>query len=496
LNEASSPVSVGQIIDGKFRLERVIGSGGMGVVVAATHLKLGKTVALKFLLPEACENREAVNRFLREGQALARITSAHVARVMDVGTLAGGEPYIVMEYLEGSDLGALIKRRGRLPVSEATAFLLQACEAIAEAHANGIIHRDLKPSNLFLTRAADGSPLVKVLDFGISKAVVPEPPANLAAHTTTATATTAPAARDTNTGALVGSPLYMSPEQIRNARRVDERTDIWSLGVILFELVTGRPPFEGETVSGTLAAVCADPPKSLRTVGVELPRELEAPILRCLEKAPERRYDSVAALAWALLPFAPEGSRESVERIARVLGTEPEPADTSPSAEPHGSASGRTLRTWEGDTMPMSKRSSPKRLVALVGGVAALCSLGAFALFAGNGGRREPAPEPSTARMVSAAVPVAVERARGPSAPSTMPSDTANSGPPPVSAEAELPGGPQPPSTNGSAEPRTEPSAKAAPRRDRPRPSPTPGGKPPSPASPPDKTHDGTEDRK
>src|SRR6266542_4042743 len=168
----SAPVSEGDLLAGKYRVERVLGGGGMGVVVAAHHLQLARRVALKFLLPEACSQPGSVERFLREARSAAQIGSEHVARVSDVGTLETGAPYMVMEYLKGDDLSQVLKTRGRLPLQEALDYVLQACEAVAEAHAIGIVHRDLKPANLFLTQRADGSPLVKVLDFGISKATV------------------------------------------------------------------------------------------------------------------------------------------------------------------------------------------------------------------------------------------------------------------------------------------------------------------------------------
>ncbi|HEY3500068.1 MAG TPA: serine/threonine-protein kinase, partial [Polyangiaceae bacterium] len=214
----------GQVLAGKYAVERVLGRGGMGVVVAAQHLQLFHHVAIKLMLPEVAANSEAVLRFVREARAVTRIKSEHVVRVSDVGTLDSGEPFMVMEYLEGADLGALLLQRGPLPIAEAAEYVLQACDAIAEAHALGIIHRDLKPPNLYLSRRADGSPVVKVLDFGISKAQ------------------TAAGDAMTRTSALMGSPLYMSPEQMTSSRDVDPRSDIWSLGIILYKLVSGRLP--------------------------------------------------------------------------------------------------------------------------------------------------------------------------------------------------------------------------------------------------------------
>ena len=209
-------IEPGQILAGKFQIERVLGRGGMGVVVAAQHLQLGQLVALKFLLPEALRNPEVTERFLREARAAVRLKSEHVGRVIDVGTLDDGAPYLVMEYLEGQDLDSFREEHERLPVAQVVSFVLQASEAIAEAHSIGIIHRDLKPANLFLTVRADGSPTVKVLDFGIAKATEGSEDFSL-----------------TKTATVMGSPAYMSPEQLRSARDVDARSDIWAIGVIL-----------------------------------------------------------------------------------------------------------------------------------------------------------------------------------------------------------------------------------------------------------------------
>jgi eukaryotic-like serine/threonine-protein kinase len=408
VKDSSPPVRVGDVVDGKYRVERVVGSGGMGVVVAAEHLKLGRIVALKFLLKSACENREAVTRFLREGQALASITSAHVARVMDVGTLEQGEPYLVMEYLEGADFGAVLKRDGPFPVQTAVRYVLQVCEAVAEAHARGIIHRDLKPSNLFLTLGADRVPYVKVLDFGISKAVVQQSGAT--AEDMGPDAVTAPPAYVTNTGALVGSPLYMSPEQIRNARRVDERTDIWAIGVILYELICGTPPFEGETLAGTLAAVSADAPKLMLPLRDDVPVELERVIFCCLEKSPDKRFTSIAKLARALEPFAPADARSSVERISRLLGVHASAAGGQGTASATADESAPTVPSWEGNTVPQGVRSPIFRRrawVALLLG--ALVAVGAWVV---SGGAVQPPTSPSTSATLGAA-PIAVSPSAG-----------------------------------------------------------------------------------
>src|SRR5580700_4611207 len=225
------PIAVGQVLAGKYRVERVLGRGGMGMVVAAEHLHLRQKVAIKFLLPDATD--EVVARFLREARSAARIRSEHVARVLDVAELPDGAPYMVMEYLDGSDLSRVLRKRGPLPIEDAVDYVLQAGEAIAEAHMAGIVHRDLKPANLFLTTAADGSATVKVLDFGISK------------DSNETNADEAMAL--TRTTAVLGSPYYMAPEQMRSTRGVDARADIWSLGIILYQLLTKSVPFKSES---------------------------------------------------------------------------------------------------------------------------------------------------------------------------------------------------------------------------------------------------------
>lgn len=316
----TSPVQPGNVLAGKYRVERVLGAGGMGVVVQATHLDLDERVALKFLLPEALRVPEATARFVREARAAVKIKSEHVARVIDVGRLENDAPYMVMEFLEGSDLSALIER-GPVPVEDAVDYVIQACDAIAEAHAAGIVHRDLKPSNLFLSRRTDGSSLIKVLDFGISKVAA----ADLSD------------AGLTQTSALLGSPYYMSPEQTRSPRGVDHRSDVWSLGVILYELLAGAPPFVGEALPDVLAAILREPPQPLRDKRPEVPEELEQVILRALVKERESRYQSVGELAAALAPFAPRRSRHLVERVFKLSGVHapvPSSAPMVPSAGP------------------------------------------------------------------------------------------------------------------------------------------------------------------
>lgn len=295
--------SIGTVVAGKYRVESLIATGGMGTLVLAEHLLLGQKVAIKFVLA-AEERREAVARFVREAQATGTLHGEHIVRVMDVGTLDDGSPFMVMEYLRGADLRDELSRRGPLPISEAVEYVLQACEALAEAHAHGIVHRDVKPSNLFLTRRPDGTPCVKVLDFGISKLVIPKGHLQDPALT--------------STRAVLGSPQYMSPEQVRNARNVDARCDIWGLGVTLYELLVDAMPFEGDTVPALSATIVADPPIPVRQVRPEVPEQLDAVILRCLEKDPNQRFHGAAELALALAPFASQRAMITLERTVAI----------------------------------------------------------------------------------------------------------------------------------------------------------------------------------
>jgi serine/threonine-protein kinase len=275
----------GALLAGKYRIESEIGSGGSGVVLRATHVGLGQTVAVKMLNESWRGRPEVVARFVREARAAARLRSPHVVRVQDVGFAEDGAPFLVMEYLSGADLAATLSERGPLPIDEVVDCVLQACEALAEAHAAGIVHRDLKPANLFVEKHPDGSRSVKLLDFGISKF---------------AEATTAVDAAVTREGEHMGSPQYMSPEQIVSASRVDARTDVWSMGVVLYELLSGKPPFMGRTVMQLAVAIREDAPVALRELRPEAPAALEAVVARCLSKDPAGRPADAAELAEAL----------------------------------------------------------------------------------------------------------------------------------------------------------------------------------------------------
>jgi serine/threonine protein kinase len=294
----------GTVLCGKFRVERVLGRGGMGLVVEATHLELKRRVALKFLLPSYAHQPEAAERFRREARAAVQIEGEHVARVLDVGQLEDGEPYMLMELLSGTDLGAERQRLGRLPIADAVDYVIQAAEALCEAHVKGIVHRDVKPSNLFLTRRPDGSPLVKVLDFGISKAQSSEDESL------------------TGTNMTIGTGHYMSPEQMRSSRDVDARTDVYSLGVTLFDLLAGRPPFDAESGPELCALVLRGDPERLRDLRPEVPDELARVVERAFARKADLRYPTVRALVEALAPFAPERSRVAIESVRRIAPLE------------------------------------------------------------------------------------------------------------------------------------------------------------------------------
>lgn len=314
----------GDVLLGKYRVDGVVDEGGMGVILAGTHLQLGHRVAVKVMRPELARQKAFVDRFVRESQAASRLRSEHVARVYDVGVLENGLPFMVMELLEGETLAARLRRRGRLEVTECVAMVLQTCDAVAQAHALGIVHRDLKPDNLFVTTGVDGLPSVKVLDFGISK-LLQVTPGDLNITTTTD---------------VFGSPRYMSPEQMRSARDVDARSDLWSLGTIVYELLSGRPSFDASSMPELSAKILRDEPTPLLTLRPDLPAGLVAVVARCLEKEPSRRYPSVAELASALAAFGGPAAQLAADRVGRILRAAAPP----PSAPGSGPSSGPASR--------------------------------------------------------------------------------------------------------------------------------------------------------
>ncbi len=383
-------VAPGQILLGKYRIERVLGMGGMGVVVAATHVTLEQRVAIKFLLPHALSNGEAVARFLREARAAVRIKSEHVARVTDVGQLENGAPYMIMEYLEGADLGSIGQRHGALPLDDGVEFVLQACEAIAEAHALGIVHRDLKPANLFLVTRRDGTPSVKVLDFGISKVSgMSASGADLGM---------------TKTSTVMGSPLYMSPEQMASSRDVDARTDIWALGAILYELLTGTVPFQADTITQLCVMILQNPTPALRNLRPDAPEGLGLVIARCLEKDRNRRYATIADFAQALAPYAPRRARLSVERVARVIesaglgGSRPSVDESIPPSSYVGAGTGAA---W--GTSSIAKRGGGRAVGLAAAGLLLLGGAVGVGIFLLRGHRAETPASTAEAKPAPAA---------------------------------------------------------------------------------------------
>jgi serine/threonine-protein kinase len=280
----------GTLIAGRWRVTREVGRGRVGAVFEA-HDAAGARAAIKVLLPEWRDNERVVERFAREARVLMRLKSPHVGRLLDAGNLdaaEGGLPYLLLEYLEGTDLERLLEQQGTIPAHDAVAWCADACDGVAEAHALGVVHRDLKPSNLFLATGGP-APVVKVLDFGIAAG---EPAGQGPSKITTVEAT-------------IGSPAYMPPEQMMSSSDVDARSDVWSMGTLLYELVTGDLPFRGANELQHFANVMTKPPLPMRAHGRPPPEALERVVLRCLRRSREERYPSMSELASALRAAAP-----------------------------------------------------------------------------------------------------------------------------------------------------------------------------------------------
>ncbi|HLK36714.1 MAG TPA: serine/threonine-protein kinase [Polyangiaceae bacterium] len=444
-----APVREGDLLAGKYRVERVLGVGGMGVVVAARHEQLDQLVAIKFVREEALGNPEAVERFLREARAAVKLKSEHAAKVLDVGTLESGAPYMVMEYLEGADLAQTLADGGPVPVEAACDWVLQACEAVAEAHAAGIVHRDLKPQNLFLARTVGGAAKVKVLDFGVSKSV----------------RSMSEQGALTRTRAMLGSPLYMAPEQMRSSRDVDARADVWALGVVLFELLTHRWPFEAETMPELCLKVVTDAPLSLADLRPDVPAALVAVVERCLEKPAEKRFANAAELASALEPFVSSASRIIAERARLAMmgrtrveagapkptGTLIAPSRTGPTPSAWGSGRGGVADVPVKPTRPILWMGAVV-LAAAVGGLVAVS-------LRGTSGSSVPAASPPPSAQPPPPAPPVAE-----APPAETVSAALETAPPPGPPTATLAALPPPPAVKTPVTPPTpaRPAAGAA----------------------------------
>jgi serine/threonine-protein kinase len=468
------PFTPGEMIAGKYEVVGLIGSGGMGYVVSALHVELGELVALKFLRQEALAQEELVERFAREARAAVKIKSEYVARVMDVGQLPGGVPFIVMEHLEGKDLADVLAEQGRLPVRTAVEYMMQVCEALASAHANGIVHRDIKPENLFLTRHAQSVDIIKVLDFGISKLAL-----------------TSPASKGSRqfvrTMMPMGSPTYMSPEQIRSAGEVDARSDIWSLGCVLFELLTGHTAFDAPTLMQLSAAILEKEPTPLCDLLPDAPPELEGVLQRCLEKDASKRYQNIAELAVALYPFAPRRARISAERCSYLLRDAGLPAaeiDLASVSPPPNESSERKLAVHV-DAAPLSTSTpaavSPipsipvdalkPRRKGWVFAVAALAVAAGVAIWQFASAGAAPVADGAPAapeRSITAAAPAAEPAATAVATAATKPAATTATAKTPASAAPSAAA-----AKDEADQPSSSPAARS-PSRYRPRPAPAP----------------------
>ncbi|HET7505606.1 MAG TPA: serine/threonine-protein kinase [Kofleriaceae bacterium] len=491
----------GTILLGKYRIDEIIGTGGMGNVVRASHLYLHQSVAIKVLLPQMAESDSTKQRFLREAQATVRLKSEHIARVMDVGTVEG-VPFMVMEFLEGNDLNQILRHHGPQIPSIVVDLMLQACEGIAEAHALGIIHRDVKPSNFFITRRPDGSMLLKILDFGISKA---------------------PVGYDelTGTQTVIGTPTYMAPEQMKSGKSADPRSDIWSIGVVMYQLITGQPPFSGESYADLVIKVGFEAPAP---IPVPLPAGLPEVILRCLEKDPNLRHQNVGELARMLAPFAtdPVSAAQSASRAVRILQHRGAPTGSPLSAAgglltpPPISPAQLTPRSWPPSQGTSLSHGAGQVTVRgrgrrgwLVAGVASLCvlaGLGGYAISQAShaegasstasqpslvpAAAAPPSPPPSSLTTPAPAAPgVAAPAVAAPTAQAATSGEPGADRPPVVDDPARAGSGSghaaETPAT-GDPDHRAKPSRPASDETSRPRPPARSPAKPPRPKKPDD----------
>ncbi|MFO0642217.1 MAG: protein kinase [Polyangiaceae bacterium] len=443
-NTIEALVRPGATFDGKYRVVRELGRGGMGAVMEAEHLGLGSRVAVKVMLPSLAHDAALVERFLREARSTARISSDHVARVLDVESLSDGTPYLVMELLNGENMGTYIDR-GAATDAESYLLLLQVCDGLAHAHAAGLVHRDLKPENVFIVRRRSGEPCAKILDFGIAKDV-------------------AQGTSMTQTSEAFGSPSYMSPEQIKSSRSVDARSDVWALGVVAFELFSKNLPFPGRTVFEVGARVIGEPPLSLASLRPDLPAPVVAAVMGCLEKSPERRTPDVARFAEAIAPFVPGGPGFVVGIREALTSPRPSPA-RGPLPPPEAESMARAA-TPEQDTQLTVTTGRDHALGGKRGAAVALASLGLAVLIFGLALRERLRPQHAPANppvtFATAASKASDEPKLSPLAPSTASAPAlATPSSPGSTASVAVPAAP--PSATASASQRPKPAGTPVP---------------------------------
>jgi serine/threonine protein kinase len=405
MTDKSHPL-IGTTLANRYRVERVIGKGGMGVVLEATHVDLGERFAVKLLLPDAARTKDSVERFFQEAKAAASLKSPHIARVSDFGRLEDGSAYLIMEFLEGVTLGQRLEESGSLAPEEAVTILYQACLGVMVAHENRIVHRDLKPDNLFLVRERNFGMSVKVLDFGISKKL--DDAKNM---------------RLTQTGAIFGSPLYMSPEQLRDTASVDARSDVWSLGAVLHEALCGKPPFEGSTMHGLMYQILDQPALDLRTQGV--PEEIAAIVDACLQKNRDSRPADAHELAALLEPYAVQKQVARGLSIPVPSGSAPQMQGTKPRSKLDPDASNRfesatTMREVVTDpNLAAALQPKRRRWTTLSGVIAAVTALGAVSFWATretglNSGQRGPVVNTAVPLLSATGTPTALASSAAP----------------------------------------------------------------------------------
>jgi serine/threonine-protein kinase len=397
---ADKAAETGALLDGRYRIVRLLGEGGMGSVYLASHVGLGRDVAIKFLHAELVSRDEVVGRFYREAQAAAAIRHKNIIEVFDVGVSPQGEPFLVMEYLEGESLAGLLKRVGPLNLGAACAVMEPVLQALHAAHRKGIIHRDLKPDNIFLAYQQGEPPVVKIIDFGISKFAQGE--------------------FDkwrTKTGSVMGTPAYMSPEQARGSAGLDHRTDIYSMGTILFEMLTGALPFAGSNFAEYLSAMLIDDPRAPQSVCAGFPAEAEPLVRKALAKNPDQRFQNAAEMLEALTALPSFDARQ--ERLTLLASTIEIRGFAAGDLGQALSAPGRLA-----DDKPVSSRfrgaatavlgAGPWRWVIL--GVALAAGAAAAVLWSSKTSRA-PAPNAPITAQPAPIVPVAPPPASSPPSP-------------------------------------------------------------------------------